>query len=141
MTSSRRPDRPAVSDDLADLEDLEISENRTAPANEVTPRARRAERRAAPAAAVEAATDHERKQSSMTEIPSPSTQPTPRARRPRRMTRLLPIGFGLGALALLAAGCVTATSVANDTLTITGSGGADTIVLRLKAGDPNTVEV
>src|SRR4051794_5113669 len=57
------------------------------------------------------------------------------------LKRILPIGFGLGALALLASGCLTGTAVADDTLTISGSGGAETIVLRLRAGDPNTLEV
>ena len=54
--------------------------------------------------------------------------------------RILPVAFAVAAL-MLASGCITQTSVANDTLTITGSPGADTITLRLRAGDPNTLEV
>ena len=77
----------------------------------------------------------------MTELPLTTIEPgSSRPRRRRWLTRGVPIGLGLAALALLAAGCITAANVANDTLTIKGSSGADTIVLRLKAGDPNTLE-
>ena len=77
----------------------------------------------------------------MTELhPTTTTTDSSRSRRRRRLMRGVPIGLGLAGLALLAAGCITAANVANDTLTIKGSNGADTIVLRLKAGDPNIVE-
>ena len=73
-----------------------------------------------------------------------SADPRPNAvtrRRLRSHPRVLAVGIGLGALTLLTAGCVTGAAVAGDTLTVTGSAGPDTIVLRLKAGDPNTLEI
>jgi Ca2+-binding RTX toxin-like protein len=57
--------------------------------------------------------------------------------------------YGFAATAALAVGLVTAgpaaatasASVANDTLTVIGTPGADRLALRLAAGDPNTLQV
>jgi Ca2+-binding RTX toxin-like protein len=47
----------------------------------------------------------------------------------------------LPAIAIAATACISSAAVANQTLTIVGSNQNDTIVLRLRAGDPNTLEV
>jgi Ca2+-binding RTX toxin-like protein len=67
-----------------------------------------------------------------------------RSRRPRLARTLLLAGSSLVALAVLADGADAAAvkaSVKKDVLTVTGTTGIDAITLRLKAGDPNTLEV
>jgi Ca2+-binding RTX toxin-like protein len=75
-----------------------------------------------------------------------TTRPSVPRLEARRARRVI-LGASLGLLALgLAIGpaqgaSAVSASIANNTLTVTGSKAADVIVLRLAAGDPNTLEV
>jgi Ca2+-binding RTX toxin-like protein len=58
-----------------------------------------------------------------------------------RATRWVVAGTAMAAVLLAATACISSAGVNGQTLVINGSAGNDTIVLRLRAGDPNTLEV
>jgi Ca2+-binding RTX toxin-like protein len=66
---------------------------------------------------------------------------TTRDRRRTRVHRWAAAGIAVPAIVVAATACISSAAVDNQTLTIKGSDGGDTIVLRLRAGDPNTLEV
>ena len=71
----------------------------------------------------------------MLHIPAPD--PRPRRRLRRRIASCL----GAAAVAIAATGCISSAEVEGGVLTIVGSSGADTITLRLRAGDATILEV
>lgn len=76
------------------------------------------------------------------DLPVPASRAAVRDRRPRSAWRRRFAGvLTVGVVAIASTGCISSATVDAGVLTIVGSSGADTITLRLRPGDPTTLEV
>lgn len=76
------------------------------------------------------------------DLPVPTSRAADRGRPPRSAWRRRVAGvLVVAVVAIASTGCITSATVDTGVLTIVGSAGADTITLRLRSGDPTTLEV